>query len=60
LRERGSEQEHGPAGDERHLDEPSDDSRAHLGAAADTPETDDAASSGNPSARFGAVSKSPR
>jgi len=56
-RARGSEQEHGPAGDERHLAEPSDDSRAHLGAAADAPEADDAASSGNPSARFGAVFK---
>jgi hypothetical protein len=56
-RARGSEQEHGPAGDERHLAEPSDDSRAHLGAAADAPEADDTASSGNPLAHFGAVLK---
>ena len=54
-RARDTEQEHGPAGDERHLAEPSDDSRAHLGTAADAPEEDDAASSGNPSADFSAV-----
>ncbi len=56
-RARGTEREHGPAGDERHLAEPSDDSRAHLGAAADAPEEDDATSSGNPSADVGAVFK---
>ncbi len=58
-RARGTEREHGPAGDERHLAEPSDDSRAHLGAAADAPEEDDATSSGNPSADVGAVFKEP-
>jgi hypothetical protein len=52
---RGTEQEHGPAGDVRHFAEPSDDSRAHLGIAADAPEGADTASSGNSSADFSAV-----